>query len=145
MIQYQATVNKDFSSSAQEPEVPIIGYQPRFRPKTQETTQSAEISEDTQVETPTETQENTPQVETVSQEKPQGAEIDFSNTTNLGMRHAASKYLQQKLGLTKEQAAGLVGVWQAESGFNINAENKEEKAGKNSSVKSNQYGIGIGQ
>lgn len=133
MIQYQATVNKDFSSSTQEPEEPIIGYQPRFRPKTQETTQSAE------------TQENTPQVETVSQEKPQGAEIDFSNTTNLGMRHAASKYLQQKLGLTKEQAAGLVGVWQAESGFNINAENKEEKAGKNSSVKSNQYGIGIGQ
>lgn len=87
MIQYQATVNKDFSSSAQEPEVPIIGYQPRFRPKTQETTQSAEISEDTQVETPTETQENTPQVETVSQEKPLGAETSQKDTTTKSKRY----------------------------------------------------------
>lgn len=94
MIEYKTTTNKDFSTQEQEPEIPIIGYQPRFRPKQQETEQ---------VETPQET-------EPVSQEKPQGVEIDFSNTTNLGMRHAASKYLQQKLGLTKEQAAGLVGV-----------------------------------
>lgn len=130
MIQYQQTTNKDFSTPAQEPEIPIVGYKPRFRQPEEPVEETPEISQET---------------ETVSQEQPQGAELDFSNTTNLGMRHTASKYLQQKLGLTKEQAAGLIGVWQAESGFNLGAENKEEKAGKNSSVRSNQYGIGIGQ
>ena len=33
----------------------------------------------------------------------------------------------------------------AESGLNVNAENAAEKAGNNSAVKPNQYGIGIGQ
>lgn len=56
-----------------------------------------------------------------------------------------NKYLQQQLGITPEQAAALVGIWQAESGFNLNAENKAERAGKNSAVRSSQYGIGIGQ
>ena len=65
--------------------------------------------------------------------------------SNKDKRRVATKYLQQKLNLTKEQASALVGIWQAESGFNLNAENKAEKAGKNTSVKANQYGIGIGQ
>lgn len=57
----------------------------------------------------------------------------------------ASKYLQKQLGLTKEQAAALVGIWQAESGLNLNAENKYEKAGKSRYVKKEEFGIGIGQ
>ena len=65
--------------------------------------------------------------------------------TNRERQIFANKYLQKNLNLTAEQAAALVGVWQAESGFNLNAENKAEKAGKNSAVKSSQYGIGIGQ
>lgn len=65
--------------------------------------------------------------------------------SNKDKRRVALKYLQKRLNLTKDQAAALVGIWQAESGFNLNAENKAEKAGRNSAVKSSQYGIGIGQ
>ena len=134
MIEYRPTENRDFSEDSDFPqyeedyapqvlqqEAPtIVGYRPKFRP-------TSTVSKP------------------VFQKEPQGGELDFNSTTNLGMRYTASKYLQQKLGLTKEQAAGLIGVWQAESLFNVNAENKEEKSGKNKSVKSNQYGIGIGQ
>lgn len=60
MIQYQQTTNKDFST--QEPvEEPIIGYQPRFRPK------EPEVEETTVTET-------TPEAKPVSQEQPQGEE-----------------------------------------------------------------------
>lgn len=69
----------------------------------------------------------------------------FNDGTNKEKRKISIKYLQQQLDLTKEQAAAIVGQWQRESHFRLNAENKDEKAGKNSSVKSSQYGIGIGQ
>lgn len=69
----------------------------------------------------------------------------YEDGTNEEKRKVAIKYLQQNLSLTKEQAAAIVGQWQRESNFKLNAENKEEKAGKNNAVKSSQYGIGIGQ
>ena len=50
-----------------------------------------------------------------------------------------------QLGITKEQASGILANFMAESGLNVNAENAAEKAGNNSAVKPNQYGIGIGQ
>lgn len=49
------------------------------------------------------------------------------------------------LGLTKAQSSGIIANLLSESGLNTNAENAAEKAGKNSSVSSSQYGIGIGQ
>lgn len=113
------------------------------------TVQSIQQKEETpSVETPVETP-----VEEIQQpvEKPANSFTEresyvLSNDgTNKEKRQVAIKYLQQRLSLSKEQAAALVGIWQAESGFNLNAENKAEKAGKNSAVKSNQYGIGIGQ
>lgn len=69
----------------------------------------------------------------------------YKDGSNEEKRKASIKYLQQQLDLTKEQAAAIVGQWQRESHFKLNAENKEEKEGKNSAVKSSQYGIGIGQ
>ena len=69
----------------------------------------------------------------------------YNDGSNEDKRRASIKYLQKELSLTAEQAAAIVGQWQRESGFKLNAENKEEKAGKNSSVKRSQYGIGIGQ
>ena len=68
-----------------------------------------------------------------------------NNSTNKEKQNFTNQYLQKKLNITREQAAALVGIWQAESGFDLNAENLEEKAGKNSAVKSDQHGIGIGQ
>lgn len=50
-----------------------------------------------------------------------------------------------RLGLSDYQASAIVGSFMRESGLNINAENKAEKLGKNSSVNPSQYGIGIGQ
>lgn len=69
----------------------------------------------------------------------------YEDGSNEEKQRVSIKYLQQKLNLTKEQAAAIVGQWQRESHFRLNAENKEEKAGKNNVVKSSQYGIGIGQ
>lgn len=69
----------------------------------------------------------------------------YNDGSNEDKRRVSIKYLQKALDLTIEQAAAIVGQWQRESNFKLNAENKEEKAGKNSAVKSSQYGIGIGQ
>ena len=71
--------------------------------------------------------------------------IDWNNQTREGKGRAAKQYLMQRLGLKDYQAAALVGSFMRESGLNINAENKAEKAGKNPAVKASQYGIGIGQ
>ena len=71
--------------------------------------------------------------------------IDWDNQTREGKGRAAKQYLMQRLGLKDYQAAALVGSFMRESGLNINAENKAEKAGKNPAVKASQYGIGIGQ
>lgn len=72
-------------------------------------------------------------------------EVLNKDGSNRDKQRVTSKYLQEQLGLTREQAAALVGIWQAESSFNLNAANQAEKSGKNKSVKSSQYGIGIGQ
>ena len=71
--------------------------------------------------------------------------IDWDNQSKEGKGKAAKQFLMRRLGLTDYQAAALVGSFMRESGLNINAENKAEKAGKNPSVKASQYGIGIGQ
>lgn len=65
--------------------------------------------------------------------------------TNEEKRRAATKYLMKNLNLTKTQASALIGNWDGESKFVLNAENKHEKAGKSKYVKASQYGIGIGQ
>ena len=71
--------------------------------------------------------------------------IDWNNQSKEGKGRAARQFLERRLGLTDYQAAALVGSFMRESGLNINAENKAEKAGKNPAVKASQYGIGIGQ
>lgn len=78
--------------SSQKPD--IIGYKPMFRPANAPAFNLGKATEN----------------KSVSQETPQGGDFDFNSTTNLGMRHTASKYLQKQLGLTKEQAAALIGV-----------------------------------
>jgi hypothetical protein len=94
----------------------------------------------------TEIVQEEPRKEVIQSESPKVEQPkSFSNSSTKEKQKFTSNYLQENLDLTPEQAAALVGIWQAESGFNLNAENKEEKAGKNSSVKSSQYGIGIGQ
>lgn len=65
--------------------------------------------------------------------------------TNEEKRRAATKYLMKNLNLTKVQASALIGNWDGESKFVLNAENEHEKAGKSKYVKASQYGIGIGQ
>lgn len=99
--------------------------------------------ETTEVVRDPEHQEEQPATEFTWSEK----DLNVLNTdgSNQDKQRVASKYLQENLGLTKEQAAALVGIWQAESNFNLRAVNQAEKAGKNSAVKASQYGIGIGQ
>lgn len=72
-------------------------------------------------------------------------QIDWEDSSEDGKARAAKQYLMQNLGLTNDQASGLVGTFLSESNLNINAENAAEKAGKSPVVKSNQYGIGINQ
>lgn len=71
--------------------------------------------------------------------------LDWNDNSTKGKGRTSRQYLMDTLGLKDYQAAALVGSFMRESGLNVNAENKDEKAGKNSSVRSNQYGIGIGQ
>lgn len=87
-----------------------------------------------------------PDTKTETEETPITAEIiNWNDTSKSGKGRAARQYLMNALGLQSHQAAALVGSFMRESGLNINAENKLEKAGRNPSVKPNQYGIGIGQ
>ena len=71
--------------------------------------------------------------------------IDWNDSSRQGRSRTARDYLMNGLGLTKAQSSGIIANLLSESGLNINAENAAEKAGKNSSVSSSQYGIGIGQ
>lgn len=71
--------------------------------------------------------------------------IDWNDSSRQGKSRSARDYLMSGLGLTKAQASGIIANLLSESGLNANAENSAEKAGKNSSVSSSQYGIGIGQ
>lgn len=71
--------------------------------------------------------------------------IDWNDTSRQGKSKSARNYLMENLGLTKAQASGIIANLLSESGLKEGAENAAEKAGKNSSVKSSQYGIGIGQ
>ena len=161
MIKYSQTVNNLENSEIKLPK--ISGYKKQFsielprgeeEPKTEEPVVEQPVQEPVQVE-------ETPKQETPKQETPKPEvvtppvqEEDFTEEEknillNDGSARdksrVASKYLQKKLGLSKEQAAALIGVWQAESAFDLNAENKLEKAGKSKYVKANEYGIGIGQ
>ena len=71
--------------------------------------------------------------------------IDWNDTSRQGKSKSARNYLMENLGLTKAQASGIIANLLSESGLKEGAENAAEKTGKNSSVKSSQYGIGIGQ
>lgn len=71
--------------------------------------------------------------------------IDWNDSSRQGKSKSAREYLMKGLNLTKAQASGIIANLLSESGLNANAENTAEKAGKNSSVSSSQYGIGIGQ
>ena len=71
--------------------------------------------------------------------------IDWNDSSRQGRSRTARDYLMNGLGLTKAQSSGIIANLLSESGLNPNAENAAEKAGKNSSVSSSQYGIGIGQ
>lgn len=82
MIQYQQTINKDFST--QEPvEEPIIGYQPRFRPKEPEVEETPVTAEKPVVETTEIVVENKP----VSQEQPQGEETAQKSTSTKSKKY----------------------------------------------------------
>ena len=82
MIQYQQTINKDFST--QEPvEEPIIGYQPRFRPKEPKVEETPITSEKPVVETTETVVENEP----VSQEQPQGEETVQKSTSTKSKKY----------------------------------------------------------
>lgn len=126
--------------SSQTPSYPVESVKV-YQPETSKTEQVAQKQVTQPVEQPT--VEQTPIIDSDWSDR----ELSVLNGdgSNKDKRKVSMKYLQEQLDLTKDQAAALVGIWQAESGFNLNAENKAEKAGKNSSVKSNQYGIGIGQ
>lgn len=145
MIYYTPTYShiKEFSN----PETPeIIGYQKQFSIEIPGGNESKKDNT-TQIAT---TQATPVQEVVVQEEQPKELSQDdervlMTDGTNAEKQRVTNKYLRQNLGLTKEQAAALVGIWQAESGFNLNAENKAEKSGKSKSVKSSQYGIGIGQ
>lgn len=73
------------------------------------------------------------------------ATINWNDSSRQGKSRSAREYLMNGLGLTKAQASGIIANLLSESGLNEGAENIAEKSGKNSSVKSSQYGIGIGQ
>lgn len=94
-------------------------------------------------------EENTKSIEDINIKNFSLNNKDFNvlNTdgTNEEKRRAATKYLMQNLDLTKVQASALIGNWDVESKFVLNAENSYEKAGKSKYVKPSQYGIGIGQ
>ena len=158
MIRYNQTQN-NFS----EPEIPKpVGYKKQFfielprGEETKEVTVEEPITEET---IPEESTQETPVIvkETPKQEiivpkieqtedcSEQDKNILLNDGSSKDKSKVASKYLQKKLGLSKEQAAALVGVWPAESAFDLNAENQMEKEGKSKYVKATEYGIGIGQ
>lgn len=139
MIKYNQTIN-----SNSDFEIPkITGYKKQFSielPRGEET----QIIEQPEIEPQIE-----PQIEQPQEPAPDFTEDEMKvlleDGSSKDKSRVASKYLQKKLGLTKDQAAALVGVWQAESGFKLNAENQAEKAGKSKYVKKDEFGIGIGQ
>ena len=86
MIQYQQTINKDFST--QEPvEEPIIGYQPRFRPKEPEAEETSVTTEQPVEKPVVETTETVVENEPVSQEQPQGEETAQKSTSTKSKKY----------------------------------------------------------
>ena len=79
------------------------------------------------------------------EKKVEASIIDWNDSSKQGKGRSARNYLMSRLGLSDYQASAIVGSFMRESGLNINAENRAEKLGKNSSVNPSQYGIGIGQ
>lgn len=71
--------------------------------------------------------------------------VNWKDTSREGKSKNAKQYLMDLLGLKDFQAAALVGTFLAESKLEEGAKNQWEASGKNSNVKSNQYGIGINQ
>lgn len=86
-----------------------------------------------------------PEMQVAEEEETPVATIDWNDTSRQGKSKSARNYLMNGLGLTKAQASGIIANLLSESGLKEGAENTAEKAGRNSSVKSSQYGIGIGQ
>lgn len=131
MIKYRQTEN-----IAPEFEMPKIeGYKKQFSFKQPQGVKEEEIV----------IEEPEPEVKEEPEFSERELEVLQTDGTAQEKADVTNKYLQKRLGLTNEQAAALVGVWKAESGFNLNAENAEEKAGKSKYVKPTEYGIGIGQ
>ena len=122
-----------------------VSIAPRVTP--QPTVTQTEVTSQPMQTVPTEPTEQTAVQSPITSFEWSEKDINTLNSdgSNKDKQRVTSKYLQEKLGLTKEQAAALVGIWQAESNFNLTAANQAEKSGKNSAVKSSQYGIGIGQ
>lgn len=151
MIRYGQTINNIENPEIEMPK--ITGYRKQFSielPRGEEEPKIEESAAEQPVQEPIQVVE-APKPEIVI---PQPQEEDFTEEeknillndgNSRDKSRVASKYLQKKLGLSKEQAAAIVGVWQAESAFDLNAENKMEKAGKSKYVKASEYGIGIGQ
>ena len=142
-----------FSNNVRYPVEPVSITTPIVTPRSTTTSSTATSSttptQSTQAQEITQPAQVTQPVQPTASGSEEWTEGDLgilnSDGSNKDKQRITNKYLREKLGLTKEQAAALVGIWQAESNFKLDAANQAEKAGKNSSVKSSQYGIGIGQ
>lgn len=112
------------------------------------TVQSTESSNDNSDKTTSETSEvkiENPQNTSSSNSKSTDGSFDWTSKDPDTIKRTASKYLQKELSLTPIQIAGLLGNWDRESGFILNAENADAKAGLNPNVKPSGADLGIGQ
>ena len=121
--------------------VQITGYKKQFSPEEEE----GEVFRPQQSTTSNFTLETEPEFDMPQEEEVKTPDIVLEGDSYDQKKDFAVKYLAKNLDLTDYQAAAIAGVFDAESSFNLNAQNLSEKSGKNSSVKSSQYGIGIGQ
>ena len=131
---YGAAPTIEYVQSVPEPYIPQYNFTPYIEKEDKEPFVVAPLPEVVS-EKPTENND-------FSEEE---ISVLLNDGTKKQKQDVANKYLRQHLGLTREQAAAIIGCWSPESQFNLNSENKDEKAGLNKNVKSNQYGIGIGQ
>ena len=123
------------------PDVQITGYKKQFSPEEEE----GEVFRPQQSTTSNFTLGTEPEFDMPQEEEVKTPDIVLKGDSYDQKKDFAVKYLAKNLDLTDYQAAAIAGVFDAESSFNLNAQNLSEKSGKNSSVKSSQYGIGIGQ
>lgn len=112
----------------------IRGYQKQFSISTPRGATSTTVTTPITTETP-------------AAEEPFYTDSDLSILQNGGtrdeMERVATKYFSHEEGLKDYQAAAIAGAITSESNFRLNAENKEEKAGKNPAVNPTKYGLGI--